>query len=329
MSRSTAEALYHDALVWDAHAGFEAKPDIDLAKLSVWADAAVDYLSLNVGYDVQTLDDTIRALASFRRQIATSDRYVLVNNAAGVRSAKAAGRMALSFDIEGMAVLGGSLDLLHLLYELGVRQLLVAYNRNNSAGGGCHDEDIGLTDFGRAAIAEMNTLGMLVDCSHCGLQTTMDVMAASTAPVIFSHSNPRALRDHERNILDEQARACAATGGVVGVNGIGTFLGEDDIRTSVMADHVEYLMQLIGPEHVGIGLDYFFESGHGDEFNTVLAANAHYWPTEQYPQGAVRCAAPSQLVELTEELLHRGHDRAHVSGVLGENFLRVAAAVWG
>ena len=315
--------------MWDAHAGFESWPTTHLGNLALWRDAGVDFLSVNVGYDVQRWTDTIRVLAAFRRWFEAAEEFAVVGSASEARAARAAGRMAVAFDLEGMNALDGSLDLLHLVHSLGVRQILFAYNRNNAAGGGCHDEDTGLTNFGRAAVREMNALGILVDCSHCGYRTTMEAMELSRAPVVFSHSNPRSLRDHERNIRDEQALACAATGGVVGVNGIGLFLGEDDIRTSTIADHVEYLLDLVGPDHVGIGLDYFFEADVDASFQDALAGNEDYWPRDQYPGGEIRCAAPSQLRELTALLLARGRSEAEVRAVLGGNFLRVASEVWG
>ena len=329
IAESGAETLYADAFVWDAHAGFESWPSTDLRNLGTWKNAGVDFLSVNVGYDLQRWTDTVRVLAAFRRWFEASDEYALAGCVADVRAARAAGQMAVAFDLEGMNVLDGSLDLLRLVHALGVRQILFAYNRNSVAGGGCHDEDSGLTDFGRAAVEEMNALGILVDCSHCGYRTTMEAMELSSAPVIFSHSNPRALRDHERNIRDEQVLACAATGGVVGVNGIGLFLGEDDIGTSTMADHVEYLLDLVGPKHVGIGLDYFFESEIDASFQETFAGNEDFWPREQYPGGEIRCAAPSQLRELAAELLRRGRSGPDIRAVLGGNFLRVAEAVWG
>ena len=325
---AAADALYADAFVWDAHAGFESWPTTDLGNLAIWRDAGVDFLSVNVGYDVQRWTDTIRVLAAYRRWFEASEDFDLAGSVADVRAARAAGRMAVAFDLEGMNALDGSLDLLHLVHALGVRQILFAYNRNGIAGGGCHDDDAGLTDFGRAAVREMNALGILVDCSHCGYRTTMEAMELSSRPVIFSHSNPRALRDHERNIRDEQALACAATGGVVGVNGIGIFLGEDDIRTPTLADHVEYLLDLVGPAHVGIGLDYFFEADVDASFQEALAGNKDFWPREQYPGGAIRCAAPSQIRELAALLLARGRGEADVRAVLGGNFLRVAGEVW-
>ena len=101
------------------------------------------------------------------------------------------------------------------------------------------------------------------------------------------------------------------------------------MRWSEPADHVEYLLDLVGPDHVGIGLDYFFEADVDASFQEALAGNEDYWPREQYPGGAIRCAAPSQLRELTALLLARGRSKAEVRAVLGGNFLRVAGEVWG
>src|SRR5690606_36645690 len=129
-------------------------------------------------------------------------------------------------------------SLVSLYYELGVSWMLIAYNRNNAAGSGCQDEDRGLTDFGRMVIDEMTRVGMIVCCSHTGYRTAREVIDYSKNPVIFSHSNPRALRDHPRNIPDELMKACAARGGVVGINGIGLFLGENDNSTEAIVRHI-------------------------------------------------------------------------------------------
>ena len=104
---------------------------------------------------------------------------------------------------------------------------LVAYNSNNLAGGGCQDDDCGLTSFGRRIIDEMADCGMIVCCSHAGYRTAREVIDCSANPVIFSHSNPRALRDHARKIPDALMRSCAARGWVIGINGIDLFLDEN------------------------------------------------------------------------------------------------------
>lgn len=325
---TTARSLFARAVVWDDHAGFAPSPSADLGCLGVWRRAGVDYLSINVGYDVMDWRDTVKSLAAFRRWILASPDHVLAESAADVRAAKQAGRLAVTFDLEGMNALDGQLDMVALYHALGVRQMLFAYNRDNLAGGGCHDGDAGLTAFGRQVIAEMNRVGMVVDLSHCAYRTTMEAMELSQDPVIFSHSNARALRDHERNIRDEQARACAATGGVVGVNGIGIFLGDNDIATATLANHVEHYLDLIGPDHVGIGLDYPAPEAGGEDLASIVAGKEAYWPKRQYDYARVDCAHPRQIYELAEELLRRGQAEATVAAVLGGNFLRVAERVW-
>jgi membrane dipeptidase len=162
----------------------------------------------------------------------------------------------------------------------------------------------------------------------------MEAMEVSEAPVIFSHSNPRALHDHERNIWDDQALACAASGGVVGVNGIGVFLGDDDISSAAMARHILHYVQLIGANHVGIGIDYEIRADAGLDdgvigLDVAMGQNPDFWPPEQYPGGALRCAAPSQMREIAANLLAEGLREEEVVGILGGNFRRVAAQVWG
>ena len=315
-------------LIWDAHAGFELKSVADLETLSVWKDASVDFLSVNVGYDVVPWQNAVKALSLARDWLRETDGYRLVASAAEIDAALAAGDMAVAFDIEGMNALDESVDMVRFYRDLGVRQMVFAYNLNNAAGGGCHDDDGGLTDFGRAVIAEMNAVGMVIDCSHCGHRTTMEAMECSSDPVVFSHSNARALRDHERNIRDDQAVRCAATGGVVGVNGINLFVGADDTTTESVVDHIDHYLNLIGADHVGIGLDYFHPADDGPGFEETLAGNERYWPKVQYPDIPVRCAAPTQFAEIAESMRRRKHPASTVEKVLGGNFRRIAGEVW-
>ncbi len=144
------EQLYHDALVWDAHAGVFPNPEVDLNLLDEWPRSGVSYVSINVGFDVMDWQETLATLASYRRWVlAHGDRFVLVANTGDIDRARAEGKFALSFDIEGMNALNDDINMVSLYHSLGVRQMLFAYNLNNTAAGGCHDADTGLTAFGR------------------------------------------------------------------------------------------------------------------------------------------------------------------------------------
>ena len=229
MVTSTSDIL-SESLVWDAHAGVFPSPEVDLNLLDDWRAADVNHVSINVGFDVMDWQDTLFTLAAYRRFVLThEDRFVLAGSIDDIDRAQTAGKLSVAFDIEGMDALNGDLNMVSLYHALGVRQMLFAYNLNNLAAGGCHDADTGLTEFGERVVREMNRVGMLVDCSHAGAQTTLDIMECSTAPAVFSHSNPAAVWNHQRNISDAQIRACAAQGGVIGLNGMGIFLGDNDI----------------------------------------------------------------------------------------------------
>ena len=321
-------ALYDEALVWDAHAGVFPDPKVDLSLLEVWRAAGVDYLSVNVGFDVLHWQQTLATLAAYRRWVLErGERFVLVDSVADIDRAKAEGKFALSFDIEGMNALNGNLDMVAVYHALGVRQMLFAYNLNNAAAGGCHDEDAGLTAFGREIVAEMNRLGMIVDCSHVGPRTGLDLIAASAKPVVFSHSNPTAVWDHQRNIGDAQIKACAAAGGVIGMNGMGIFLGRNDVANETILGHICHVAELVGPEHIGFGLDY---SPQIDvDVGEILRSRPDYWPAGNlYDTRGIKHAAPAQLPELARGLKARGFADKEIRGMLGGNFRRVAAAVW-
>src|SRR5262249_44209843 len=126
-------------------------------------------------------------------------------------------------------------------------------------GDGCHERtDCGLSRFGLELIAEMNRVGVLVDVTHAGHRTALEAIEASRAPVIMSHSSPRAVFDHPRNVPDDQIVAMANKGGVMGMQGLGMFLSKEgtDISPERVFAFLDYAVQLVGPRHVGFGLDY-------------------------------------------------------------------------
>ncbi len=325
---SEMEQMCTQSFIWDAHAGIFPDPKINLDLLDAWRENSVDYVSINVGFDVMDWQQTIATLAAYRNWIlANDDRFILVNKIDDVENAKKEGKLVVSFDIEGMNALNGDINMVGLYHRLGVRQMLFAYNLNNEAAGGCHDDDIGLTSFGKAIVEEMNRIGIVIDCSHTSFKTTMDIMSHTSKPVVFSHSNPSAIWKHQRNITDEQIKACAETGGVVGVNGMGIFLGDNDIATDTILRHICYLSDLVGTEHVGFGFDY---SPQIDiDVGAILASRPDFWPAgNSYDAPGIKHAGPTQFIEICAGLTDHGFSISEIKGMLGENFKRVATIVW-
>lgn len=321
-----AAELHRSALVWDDHGGFGYTKASALDALERWRAAGIDYLSINAGYDVMPWTKTLEATSQYRHWVRTHpELFVQVEKIADVDSARREGKLAVAFDLEGMNALNGDIGMVDLYYRLGVRQMLFAYNRNNLAGGGCHDEDVGLTDFGRDVIREMNRLGMVVDCSHCSYRTSMEAIEASESPVIFSHANARALCDHERNIWDDQIKACAATGGVIGVTGVGIFLGPKGPTVEHLVEHIDHMVALVGAEHVGFGMDSVL---HANKAHQPFTRSREYWPERQYPDSGTGYVPPEEAPRLTQALLDRGYSEQDIRGILGENFKRVAQTVW-
>ena len=324
-----AATLLRDSIVWDNHGCMPVGRPHDtrfLPQLQRYRAAGVSAVMINIGFGDMGIEAHVRTLASMRHWLrARPDEYLLIDSADDIERAHASGRLAVGFDIEGANAVADQISLVSLYHELGVRWMLLAYNNNNRAGGGCQDADTGLTAFGRALVAEMERVGMQVCCSHTGHRTVRDVFEIATKPVIFSHSNPSAVHAHPRNIPDDLIRACAATGGVVGINGIGSFLGANDNRSETFARHVDHVAQLVGAQHVALGLDYVFDSQEMDDY---LAKMAHTFPPELGYQKGVRMVAPEQLESIVEALQKLGYSDTDLRAVLGGNLMRLARSVW-
>ena len=220
-----AKALHEQALVWDMVFVYEPELENDYRLFPRWRASGVDFLSVHPAGDRHNIGEAMRRIARCRQHILSEpDKYVLVNTVDDIRRAKSEGKLAVGLHLEGFRCLERDLNLIEIYYKLGVRFCHPVFNLVNSIGGGAADRiDIGLTSFGVQVIKEMNRVGMLVDGAHAGYRTTMDMMEVSEAPVIFSHLGCDAVRKHFRNARDDQIKACAAKGGVVGITGGGFY----------------------------------------------------------------------------------------------------------
>jgi membrane dipeptidase len=317
---------------WEAHACLPLHPQADFAPIDALHAAGVNYVSINIGMDMNPVSQVMAVIAGFRATIAAQpDRYVLAHSVADIDRAAADGKLAIGFDLEGAMPLLDQPDMVALYSSLGVRQMHLAYNRNNAVAGGCHAEVQGLTPLGRQVVAAINAAGVLMDCSHTGRQCSLDIMAASAQPVIFSHSNPLALVEHGRNVTDEQIKACAATGGVTCVSGVSMFLGTRTPGADDVARHAAYVANLVGVDHAGIGLDISFRQPELNDNPPGDYDPSYWWPKSAgYDRALSRSTYPpveSWLV-LGEALQRTGMTVDEAALVMGGNMMRVARQVW-
>ncbi len=328
----TPAELHARAVVWDAHSCVPVHPDFDLGALERHRRAGASFVSINIGMDMNPLDQILPVIASFREQIARrADLFRFTATAEGVLRAKREGKLAVAFDLEGGVPLRGRPEMVRLFRDLGVHQIHLAYNRNNELAGGCYDEDVPLTGPGRRIVEAVYRAGMLMDLSHTGHRTSLEIMAMGLGPVVFSHANPRAIRDDRRNLTEAQIEACARTGGVVCVTGVGRFLADPEARTPAILDCIEHLVARIGAEHVGISLDYEYPGGGLRDLPEDVD-RAHWWPPEEGYRGGIsgiRLATPEQLPEITEGLLARGYGEAEIRRILGGNMLDLVRRIRG
>jgi membrane dipeptidase len=286
----------------------------------------------------ETAQATFERLARWHQLLAQRDDLVLAKTAGDIRSAKATGKTAIYFHFQGADPVEGNLDFIPLYKALGVGVIQLTYNVRNRVGDGCEEtSNAGLSRFGRAFINALNQNGVIVDCSHTGLRTSLEAIELSSAPVILSHSNVHALHATARNAPDALIDAIAASGGVIGVVGFPAMISshpKPDLNDLIA--HIDALVQRVGPDHVGLGLDYYIgQHGVADakaarrKFESMVKAGI--WgatyppPPHYYPRGI---ETPRSLHNLTARLLERAYTQRDVEKILGGNWLRVMGAVW-
>ena len=261
-------------------------------------------------------------------------RLLLVETADDIRRAKGEGRLGVIFGVQGLATkIEDDPTLVRILHRLGLRIGQLTYNERSSLGCGCLEQpDTGLTQLGKIVIREMNHVGMAVDMAHAGDRTTVDAIDCSRQPVIVSHGNVRALCDTPRNYGDDALKALAACDGVIGITAYGPLCEtRPGVRPALgdMLDHIAYVADLVGVDHVGIGSD-FFESESAVRFHAFFRVRypevfADYRLDNVYFDEFNRV---DHFPLLTQALIDRGFSREETTKILGGNFMRVFDRVW-
>ncbi|MDP2872976.1 MAG: dipeptidase [Bacillota bacterium] len=250
---------------------------------------------------LEVIDVLLRELEAF------PDQTELALSVADIRRIQSSGRVAAVLAIEGGEGIGGSLANLRVLYRLGLRSLGLVWNQRNLIADGIAERRTGggLTTFGVEVVQQCNELGIVVDVSHLTDPGFWHVAETCKGPFMASHSNARAVCDHPRNLMDDQIKALAAAGGAMGLNFAPAFVAPKDATLADLLDHLDHIVSLVGPDHVGLGSD----------FDGIGAT----------PKGLEDATA---FPRLTQALVDRGYSDDDIRKFLGENHLRVLKEVW-
>ncbi|MEY9849985.1 membrane dipeptidase [Streptacidiphilus sp. BW17] len=318
------------------------------APLIANAQGVLDYMAGGFTAVAATVSDNVEGALGTLRNIgraqklirSAGDALTVIRSAGDIDAAKAAGKMGIILHFQGGDPIENRLDYIDAYKSMGVGMIQLTYNVKNRIGDGCEERtDAGLSRFGLDVIKRLNEARIVVDCSHTGYRTTMETIEASERPAVFSHAGVRAVHPSPRNILDDQIKAIAQSGGLVGANAYPPFVsGDKQPSLEQLIDHIKYIADLVGVDHIGLGLDYF-DGQH--PYSTDEEAQVFYnkflesgeWspasyppPPYLYPKGI---ETPDKAANLTEALLRAGFDTKEVQKIIGGNWMRVFREVWG
>jgi len=277
--------------------------------------------------------------------LAHQDFLIHATRVEDIQKAHDEGRVAWIASMEGAAMIENELDRIEVLYGFGVRALGIAYSEGNALGAGLKEpRDGGLTVFGRKAVERMNKVGMLIDCSHCGDQTTLDTIEVSEKPIILSHIGAQALWESNRLAPDEVLEACAGKGGLIGIEAAPHTTLTYDHRThdlEAFMEHFEYVKGLVGIDHVGFGPDSLFgdhvglhntyaanlsiQEAHGGKRANSAGKDMEFEKVE-YVKGIENPTEGS--INILRWLVKRGYSDEDIRKVMGENAIRLLSRVW-
>jgi len=335
-----AEELYQGSLALDCNSAPPLEETLPLpqAKLDVARSSGVRVVKTTLGGFNEDFASTVEEIAFVQRLIETHPDYFLqVRVPEDMERARREKKMGIIFSFEGVDMLDGKIERIEIFRNLGVRVMQLSYNHRSPFGSGVLEPKGGLTPLGHEAVKKMNQLGVAVDLSHSNPETTADAMAASAKPVIISHAGCSAIHPHPRNKTDEQIRALAARGGVMGIYDL-PYLAPSPKQPTLedyMA-HLDHALKVAGEDHVGVGSDVPVSPMNTSpqaltEFKKAQEARVKAGvaaPEEDRYPYVVGLNTPRRLEVIADQLLKRGYPPRVAEKVIGSNFARVLREIW-
>ncbi len=291
-------------------------------------DAGVSLMSTSVwgfpGVNDVSFEDTIARTDAASR----ANGVVKITSVDGIRHAHSQGKMAITYNSQGADFVIDDMDKVAWAREQGIMVMNFTYNNDNAlAGGGQNPENNGVSELGKRFVERMNEEGVLIDVSHSSDQAAIDAARLSKRPVVASHSNAKALYDQGRNLSDEAIRAIAGSGGAICSVGVGLFLNaEADASPEAIAEHVQYVGELVGREYTCYASDY---SHMYQDFLKAFIHRVDKYPPENGFGAPTENAWGGDIWGVARVLEERyGWTEKDIRGFLGENLMRVYAANW-
>jgi membrane dipeptidase len=259
------------------------------------------------------------------------ESLTLVQEVEDIKKAKERGKLGIIFGFQNAVPLGEDVALLPIFHKLGVRIIQLTYSEANALGCGCLEPtDTGLTSLGIQVIQAMNRLGILVDLSHTGYRTSKEAIEVSLDPVSFTHANPLALKKSPRNRPDELIRMVADKGGVIGLVPYGSFCKSEPGKRPTLndfLDQIDYVVELVGIDHVGIGTDKF-EGRTKEEYFLEFQSRYPILVSKFEERHVEGFSHISHFPRITEGLLSRGYSAEDCGKIIGGNFYSLFQRVW-
>lgn len=303
--------------------------------------SGVDAFNIMAPWPADSFEPAVARMEQYHELVRSEKRLVIAEVPADILAAKASGRKAIVLGAQDSSFIGNSLQRLDTFRRLGLRYMQLTYNERNLVGDGCAEpSDAGLSKFGQEVVKALPQAGIVMDVTHAGNRTALEALRLAGAPAIASHANPRALYDNPRNLTDDVIRAIADTGGVVGCTLPSPFnyAGGDALPTlDDFAAAIEYVIDLVGEDHVAIGSDLVGTPGayHPDlsarlrpDLYAISGTYYGKFGIEPHVRKVQGITAMRDYPVLTKLLLDRGHPTQTVQKILGGNLLRVYEACW-
>lgn len=280
-------------------------------------DGGIFVIWIDPPYDINPQKRALEIIENISVEITNNqDLFKIVKNYIDIEEAINTSKMPIVIGCEGLSYIGQNVNLINALYMFGVRHASLTWNEENElATGAKGNPNRGLTQLGKDVVRRLEELGMIVDVSHANDKTFWDIVNITTKPIIASHSNCRALCNAKRNLTDEQLRAIAEKGGVVGLNAFADFVSDNvgDRDIVHLANHLDHMVEIMGIDHVGLGFD----------FDDYLSGETLKFFAEGESPSTIGFENITKVPKLIKIFRDRGYSIEDLEKIKYKNFLRV------